>query len=86
MEALTLLIALVALVIAVIAFQRTGGIRELRQEVETLNSSSEPLRDRTADMLDRFGQAVRGKGKTAPPPPGAEPDKEPDTNPSPKAE
>ena len=85
MEALTLLIALIALVIAVIAFQRTGGIRELRQEVDTLNSRSEPLRDRTANMLDRFGKAVRGKNKTAPPP-SVKPDKEPDTDPSPKPE
>ncbi len=85
MEAITLLIALLALVIAVIAFQRTGGIRELRQEVETLSSKSESVRDRTANVLDRFGQAVRGKNKTAPPP-SQEPDKEPGTNPSPKSE
>ncbi len=85
MEAITLLIALLALVIAVIAFQRTGGIRELRQEVETLSSKSESVRDRTANVLDRFGQAVRGKSKTAPPP-KQEPDEEPGTNPSAKPE
>ena len=85
MEAFTLLIALVALVIAVIAFQRTGGIRELRQEVETLSSRSESMRERTANMLDRFEKVVRGKKPTAPPA-SPEPDKEPDTNPSPKPE
>ena len=85
MEAITLLIALLALAIAVIAFQRTGGIRELRQEVETLSSRSESVRDRTANVLDRFGQVVRGKNKTAPPP-RQEPDEEPATNPSPKPE
>jgi len=83
MEAITLLIALLALVISVIAFQRTGGIRELRQEVETLSSKSESMRDRTANVLDRFGQVVRGKSKTVPPP-KQEPDEEPGTNPSPK--
>ncbi len=85
MEAITLLIALLALVIAVIAFQRTGGIRELRQKVETLSSRSESVRDRTANVLDRFGQVVRGNNKTAPPP-KQESDKEPGTNPSPKPE
>ena len=85
MEAFTLLIALVALVIAVIAFQRTGGIKELRQEVDSLSSKTESVRGRTANMLDRFEQVVRGKNKTAPPP-SSEPDKEPGTDPSRKPE
>jgi len=85
MEAFTLLIALVALVIAVIAFQRTGGIKELRQEVDSLSSRTESVRGRTANLLDRFEQVVRGKNKTAPPP-SPEPDKEPGTDPSPKPE
>ncbi len=83
MEAFTLLLALVALVIAVIAFQRTGGIKELREKIDTLSPRTESVRDRTANMLDRFGQVVRGKNKTATPP-GPEPDKEPGTDPSPK--
>lgn len=81
MEALTLLIALVALVIAVIAFQRTGGIKELRQKIETLSPRTDSVRDRTADILDRFEQVVRGKNKTDPPP-SPEPDKEPGTDPT----
>jgi hypothetical protein len=85
MEAFTLLIALVALVIAVIAFQRTGGLKELRQAVENLSPRTEGVRDRTANMLDRFGQVVRGKNKTDPPP-NPEPDKEPGTDPRPKPE
>ncbi len=85
MEAFTLLIALVALVIAVIAFQRTGGIKELRQEVDSLSSRTESVRGRTANILDRFEKVVRGKNKTAPPP-SPEPDKEPGTDPSAKPE
>jgi len=85
MEVFTLLIALVALVIAVIAFQRTGGIKELRQEVDSLSSRTESVRGRTANLLDRFEQVVRGKNKTAPPP-SPEPDKEPGTDPSAKPE
>ncbi len=86
MEALTLLIALVALVIAVIAFQRTGGIKELRQEVDNLSSRSENVRERTANILDRFEKVVRGKSKSTPPPANPEPDKEPESHPSAKAE
>ncbi len=85
MEAFTLLIALGALVIAVIAFQRTGGLKELRQEVDNLSPKTEAVRDRTANMLDRFGQVVRGKNKTDPPP-SPEADKEPKTDPHPKPE
>ena len=81
MEVFTLLIALVALVIAVIAFQRTGGIKELRQEVDSLSSRTESVRGRTANMLDRFEQLVRGKNKTTP-----EPKKETETDPSRKPE
>ena len=86
MEALTLLIALVALVIAVIAFQRTGGIKELRQEVDALGSRSDTVRERTANMLDKFEKVVRGKNKFEPEPPSTESGKESDTHPSQKPE
>jgi len=66
MEVLTLLIAVIALVIGSIAFQRTGGIKELKRQVEAVNLKSESVRDRTADVLERLERAVRGKGKGAP--------------------
>lgn len=71
MEIVTLIIAVIALVIAVIAFQRTGGIKDLRHQVDTASSKSEAVRDRTADALDRLERLVRGKEK-----PTAEPESE----------
>ena len=41
MEFLTFLIAIAALVIAVLAFQRTGGIHDLRKQMEDLSEKSE---------------------------------------------
>jgi len=63
MEAVTLILAVVALVIAIIAFQRTGGIGELRQQVDNLSSKTETVRERTANLLDRFERLVRGRAK-----------------------
>lgn len=81
MDGITLIIALVALIIAIIAFQRTGGIKKLRQDVDNLNPRTEFVRDRTANLLNRFERAVRGKDKEP-----AERDKrnEPDTFNKPK--
>lgn len=63
MEVLTLIIAVVALVIAVAAFVRTGGIRELKGQVQTLSSTTDSVRDRTADALNRLEHLVRGKDR-----------------------
>ena len=60
MEGITLIIAIAALVIGIIAFQRTGGIKELRQEVDNLNIRTETVRERTANLLNRFERMVRG--------------------------
>ena len=62
MDVVTLIIAVVALLIAIMAFQRTGGMKELRHRVDALNSS-ESLRDRTADVLNRVERFIRGKDK-----------------------
>lgn len=61
MEVLALIIAVIALVIAVAAFVRTGGIRELKGQVQTLGSTTDSVRDRTADALNRLEQLIRGK-------------------------
>ncbi len=82
MEVLTLLISVVALVVAILAYARTGGIQELRSQVSALGSSTETLRTKTtdtldslrakmADTLDRLEGAVRGS--TGPPSTPAEP-------------
>lgn len=74
MDVATLVIAVLALVVAVIAFQRTGGIKDLRRQVEVLSSKqveilstkSETVRDRTADVLERIERFIRGKEKASP--------------------
>lgn len=66
MEVLTLIIALIALVVAVAAFVRTGGIRELRGQVQAMSSTTDSVRDRTADALNRLEQLIRGKERGKP--------------------
>ena len=78
MDVLALMTAVVALVIAIAAFRRTGGGRELKRQVQGLSSTTESLRDRTADALDRIEQLVRGRERPNPdersdPPTRAEP-------------
>ncbi|MFQ5520155.1 MAG: hypothetical protein ACE5FK_02055 [Candidatus Methylomirabilia bacterium] len=71
MEVVTLIIAVIALVIAAAAFQRTGGIQDVRHQVEILNTRAETARERTANTLARLERFIRGKEKT-PPEPGQE--------------
>ena len=72
MEAITLLIAVIALIIAILAYQRTGGTAELRQKVESaipaedlkkqlnaLTMMTDSLREKTADALDRLEKVIR---------------------------
>jgi hypothetical protein len=78
MEGLTFIIAVVALGIAIAAFRRTGGGRELKRHVQELSSGTDSVRDRTADALNRLEQLVRGKERRKPdersdPPNRAEP-------------
>jgi hypothetical protein len=84
MDIFTLLVAIVALVVASMAFQRTGGIYELRRQMEDLSNKSENAakgaRDMTADALGRLETFIRGQ-KT--PSPGEE---EPSTSQPPTSE
>jgi uncharacterized protein YoxC len=73
METLSFIIAVIALVIAVAAFKRTGGVRELKRQVQGLNSTTDSMRDRTADALNRLEQLVRGKERPKPDEPSARP-------------
>lgn len=71
MDVLTLLIAIVALVVAILAFQRTGGINELRREVDAMGGHTEEVaqsaRTATADMINRLEGLIRGKDKEGTP-------------------
>ena len=66
METLSLVIAVIALVIAIAEFMRTGGVTELKRQVQTLSSTTDTVRDRTADALNRLEQLVRGKERPKP--------------------
>ena len=61
MSGLAFLIALIALVVAVLAYRRTGGVQELSSRIETLSANAGPLRDKAADTLERLSDAVRQK-------------------------
>ncbi|MGH7405921.1 MAG: hypothetical protein ACREI5_01680 [Candidatus Methylomirabilales bacterium] len=62
MEIVTLIIAVLALVIAVLAYIRTGGLVDLRSQVKAVGPATEALRTKTADALDRLEGVVRGSG------------------------
>jgi len=72
MEAITLLIAVAALIISILAYQRTGGTADLKHQIEsrtspldlkkemdTLVAMTDALREKTADALDRLEKAIR---------------------------
>ncbi|MFQ5656479.1 MAG: hypothetical protein ACE5G5_02985 [Candidatus Methylomirabilales bacterium] len=74
MEIVSLVVAIVALVVAVLAYIRTGGIQDLRRQVSTLGTSTEALRSKTADVLERLERTLRGSRQNPPPaPPGESP-------------
>lgn len=65
-------IAVVALIISILAYQRTGGTAELKRklesavtaedlkrQVDTLATMTDSLREKTADALDRLEKAIR---------------------------
>jgi hypothetical protein len=54
MEVLNLIIAIVALVIAVLAFQRTGGIKDLRKSTaELLAKMEQKIREEEAAKVEK---------------------------------
>lgn len=63
MDVLALLVALLALVVAALAYIRAGGKEEIQRQMEDLGVKTETAREKTADVLGRIEQMVRGKGK-----------------------
>ena len=72
MEGITLLIAVVALVLSILAYQRTGGAADLKRhfesttssgdlkkQMEAMNAIVDSLREKTADALDRLEKTIR---------------------------
>jgi len=59
MAKVALVIALVALVIAVLAYRETGGTRALEESVRGLQGALDVARKETADALARLERALR---------------------------
>ena len=59
MAKLALLVSLIALVIAVLAYKEAGGTRALQDSVRSLQGALDVARKETADALARFEQALR---------------------------
>jgi F0F1-type ATP synthase membrane subunit b/b' len=57
---LALFISIAALVIAVMAYQRTGADLVLRERVESLQEALDSARQDTANALGRLEELVRG--------------------------
>ena len=57
---LALLISIAALVIAIMAYQRTGADLKLRERVESLQHALDNVRRETANALDQLEELVRG--------------------------
>jgi cell division protein FtsL len=79
MEAITLLIAVAALILSILAYQRTGGTADLKRQIESRTSSldlrkemdalvamTDALREKTADALDRLEKTIRKKENSQP--------------------
>jgi hypothetical protein len=60
------------LIIAIVAYYRTGGVAALKKQVEDLTNAgetmvskaSDSLRDKTADVLGKVEETVRGDEET----------------------
>jgi len=71
MEALALIIAIIAIIIAILAYQKVGGVADLKKQTEVLTNvgdtivkATDSLRNKTADLLDKMEGAVRGTEET----------------------
>jgi hypothetical protein len=64
-EAFALLISLVALAVAGLAFYRTGGLADLRREVEKLRPEAEAAREKAAETIRRELEELRPKAQRA---------------------
>ena len=58
---LSIIISIIALIIAYLAYAKRGGsIEEMKQKVEEIGASTETLRSKMADVLENIEKKVRG--------------------------
>ena len=64
MSILALIISIIALIFAYKAFQLSGGTaEELKTKIDDLGISTENLRKKSADAVNRFEKILRGEKK-----------------------
>ncbi len=66
MGALAIILSIAAIIMAFIALQRTGGLKDFRQQMDLMTSKTEEAtkgaRETTADALRRLEHIIRGQG------------------------
>jgi hypothetical protein len=75
MEALTLIISIIALIIAIVAYERAGGIDDLKKQTEVFTKigdsivkATDSLRTKTADILGKMDIGGRRPEESKPKP------------------
>ena len=68
MEALALIIAIIALFLSFLAYQKVGGLGDLKKQTEILTQigdalikATNSLREKTADVLDKMEAGLRAR-------------------------
>jgi len=70
MIVLSLIISIVALILAYLAYTKSGGsVEEMKRKVEDLGVTTENLRRKTADILENLEKKIRGEEKKPEDPP-----------------
>jgi hypothetical protein len=74
MEALALIIAIIALFLSFLAYQKVGGLGDLKKQTEVLTQigdalikATNSLREKTADVLDKMEAGLRAREQKAEP-------------------
>jgi hypothetical protein len=64
MNALALAVSVIALIVACVAYKKSGGsVDVLKGKIDELNLSTENLRSKLADSLEKIEKKVRGEEK-----------------------
>ena len=62
MALLSLIISILALIVAYLAYTKSGGsVEEMKRKVEDLGMTTESLRSKTADILENLEKKIRGE-------------------------
>ena len=68
MGAVALIISIIALIIAILAYRKVGGVAGFKKQTEALThlgdsiaKATDSLRDKTADVLDKMEAVIRGR-------------------------